>query len=328
MIFNVRNVTDELITLSEYSINISPGQTIDLLEELQLFELQQCESMMKFVVDNALIVNNGEKDLTITEASKFLHNQALAPTDRSGRPRMHQTSRPEGTTTCWMAIGDDMTNPDPTKRLGQGNPCIINHRIGEQDSPFYLDFCTMQNITYIHEGHISYSDCNFDKIECMIVPQLVTPVPATGTSFRMYNGIIIPAANDGDVDLDLNTLMKPDGGLVQVKYDETGKKTSAGFWDADWNETSHCFENLTAAPDGSGEFNIFYYEMVFSRFVVDFLVGSGSALYQSSDIDRLWHGMRLKVQTYTCGLDWQYEEIEDHPWRLTCRFTLHRERLV
>lgn len=328
MIFNVRNVTSNIISLIEYSINIQPDETIDLLEDLKLFELQNSESMMKSIVNGELIVNNGERDLTIAEASKYLHNEALSPKDRSGRPRIHQTSRPEGTTTCWMACGDNLTHEDPMKRIGQGEACIINHRIGEQDSPFYLDFCTMHNITYVHEGHITYSECNFDKIECMIVPQLVNLTPATNTNFRMYNGIIIPAAGDGDVDLDPVALMKPDGGLVQVKYDETGKKTSAGFWNVDWNSDAHSFENITAAPDGSGDFNMFYYEMVFSRFVVDFLVGSGSALYQSSDVDRLWHGMRLKVQTYTCGLDWQYEEIEDHPWRLTCRFTLHRERLV
>lgn len=328
MIFNIRNVTDTVIILTEYTVNISPNEMIDLLDTFQLHDLQVCESMIKHIVNGELVVNNGERDLSIIEASKYLHNESLAPKDISGKPRVHQTSRPEGTSTCWMAIGDDLQATDPTKRIGQGNPCIINHRIGEQDSPFYLDYCTMHNHTYVHEGHIQYTNCFFDKIECMIVPQLVSFTPTANTNFRMYNGIIIPASGDGDVQLDPEALMKPDGGLVQVKYDETGAKTSAGFWNANWNVDGHCFENLTAAPDGSGDFNMFYYEMVFSRFVVDFLVGGGSSLYQSSDVDRIWHGMRIKIQTYTCGLDWQYEEIEDHPWQLTCRFTLHREKQV
>jgi len=327
MIFNVRNICDAIVTLTEYNVVISPGQTKDLLDEITLHEIQQCESLLRAVTALQLIVNNGDRDLTVIEFSKYLYNQSLGPTDVSGKPRYHETSRPEGTVTCWSARGDDLATADHTKIISYGEPCIVNHRIGEQDSPFYLDFCTMDNTTYLHEGQISYQSCMFDEIECSIVPQLVTYTPGTNTNFQTYNGIIIPAAGDGDVDIDPGHL-QVNGGLVQVKYDETGKKTSAGFWNVDWDDANHQFVNLTAAPDGSGDYNMFYFEMVFSRFVIDYLLGNGTSLYQSADTDRLWHGFRLKIKTRTCGLDWQYEGIEDHLWQLACRFTMHRTKIV
>jgi len=326
MNIKVLNVTNEVLIIPELSINLIPNISVDLLQSFELFEIQKSATLFNFISSGSVVVNNGILNLSITDAIKYILNNDLFPTDRSGRPRMHQTSRPANTITCWMGVGDNII--DHPYSIGNGVPCIINHRIGEQDTPLYIDYMTVNNETFVHEGCVSYQNCQFDKIFCQVVPQLVSFTPASNTNFRAYNGIIIPAAGNGDVQLDQNTIVKPNGGLVQVKYDETGIKTSAGFWDATWNNTTKLFENITARPDGSGNYNLFYYEMIFSTFVIDYFIGSGNEMYECSDVDKLWHGMRLKITAQTCGLDWQYEGIEDHEWKMVFRYTLHRQRLV
>ena len=326
MIINITNVTDEIINISELSITLMPNITIDLFDTIEIYDIQKCESLFMMIANSKVIVNNGVDNLNSIRAYKYIMNESLSPTDRSGRPRFHQTSRPEGVTTCWMGVGDDMSNP--SQGFGSGTPAIVNHQIGMHDDPVYLDFMTINNATYIHEGDITYSNCMFDRISCHIVPTLVNYTSGTNTNYKSYNGIIISTDGDGDIELNPNLINQPDGGLIQVKYDETGRKISAGFWDANWNNDTLQFDNITSAPDGSGDFNLFYYEMVFSTFVIDHLIGSGSESYQSSDVDRLWHGMRIKLVTQTCGFDWVHDDIVDHDWQLCVRYTLHRQKVI
>jgi len=326
MIVNATNITEEIISLSAISINLVPNVVLDLLDSATIFELQSCSELFNYITSNNIIISDGVNQLSSISAIKYLMNESLAPTSLDGKPQIHQSSRPANTTTCWMGCGDDLASPADC--FGKGEPVVINHRIGEQDSPIYIDFLTIDNTTYIHEGHVSYGNAVFDKIYCQIVPQIVDYTSGTNTNYQTYNGIIVPAAGTGDVDLDPAKIILPNGGLVQVKYDENGTKTSAGFWNADWNSETKQFDDIAPVADGSGEYNFFYYEMLFATFVIDHLFGSGSQLYQSSDVDRLWHGMRIRVLTETCGLDWNHENIEDHDWQMTVRFTMHRTRLT
>lgn len=288
MIINAVNNTDEIISLTSLSVNLIPSISVNLLDISTVFELQNCTELFNYVTSGHIVIDDGVNQLIITDAIKYILNQSLAPISQDGKPLMHQSSRPDNTTTCWLGCGDDLTTPADC--FGKGEPVIINHRIGEQDSPIYIDFLTVNNKTHIHEGHVSYTNAMFDRVYCQIVPQLVTYSAGTNTNYQTYNGIIIPAVGTGDVDLDPIKMCLPNGGLVQVKYDEHGTKTSSGFWNADWNDDTFQFDNITAVPDGSGEYNYFYYEMIFSTFVIDHLLGGGTQLYQSSDVDRLWHG--------------------------------------
>ena len=91
------------------------------------------------------------------------------------------------------------------------------------------------------------------------------------------------------------------------------------YWNADWNSTTKEFENITAAPNGDGRYNMFAVEVSLNRFVNRIpLLHYGFQMLQSADTAELGQGMRLKATAHTWG--------EDHAWKVACALTMHRQK--
>jgi hypothetical protein len=107
--------------------------------------------------------------------------------------------------------------------------------------------------------------------------------------------------------------------LIYIPYDYDGNRTVPCFWNADWNSTTKVFENISAAPLGNGNYNMFAAEVVLSRFVNKIpVLGNGFEMMQSADADQLGQGMRLKAILNTT--------LPDHYWNVGCILTMHRAR--
>ena len=158
-----------------------------------------------------------------------------------------------------------------------------------------------------------------------IVPRVPTWEYSSGTDYNIYGGyLIIPSdGTNGTINI-TSDLTSSIGGLVYMPDDDQGNSPTA-FWNADWNTTTKEFENITPAPYGNGRYNIFAYEVNMARFINSLpLLGSGFERLQTSDVDQLGHGMRLKA-LITTHID---ENHGDHHWHMTCCITLHREHSV
>jgi hypothetical protein len=234
-------------------------------------------------------------------------------TDVSGKEMIHQTSKPLGALYFFTGEGDDVT--DVNKR-GGGTRATYKHEIGDSTmNVTYLDFNTINNRTWLHEGYLQWQGCDFDHLCLDVVPIVTTTQAGTDTNYNSYGGIIIPAEGDGTLDVTAD-LTDPQGGLVYMPTDELGI-TPPAYWNADWNDTTNEFENIAPAPAGNGRYNMFPAEVIFERFVNNMvLLGDGFIKFQTSDISEIGHGMRAKVVAETYGTD--------HDWKMAVTLVLNR----
>jgi len=237
--------------------------------------------------------------------------------DPTGKLRVHETSRPVGTFTYFTGSGDD---PDDPGDVGNGQLFTIDHHQGEEDPEIiYIDFNILDNRTYIHEGYVIWHEALFDTINLSVVtryPNYIVDSTAN-TSFELNTtyGLIVPSIS-GNVIFTEN-ILSPTGGLVYMPLNDEGTRTYS-FWNADWNSSTGLFENLTAAPFGNGEYNIFAAEIELSRFINKLpLLGTGFEKLQTADTQEIGHGMRIKLESDTYG---------DHNWKVSFVATLYRER--
>ena len=269
------------------------------------------------VLENIVHNHDGEPFISYDEV-KVVNAIKLEATNLSGKIEVHESSRTAGTTTYFTGSGDD---PNDIMDVGNGELFMLRHRIGDPMTQYlYLDFNIVENPTWIHEGYIIWKDAQFDLISFEIVPLIPTWTLSSGTNYKLYNNyMIIPAEGNGNVEI-TSDLGDPRGGLVFMPTDETGNKL-AGFWNADWNSTTKRYENITAAPSGDGDYNIFAYEIPLSRFVnKQTMIGDGFQRMQTADADELGQGMRLRVIGVTTE--------PDHDWYCGCVLTMYRVRTV
>jgi hypothetical protein len=271
------------------------------------------------IEEPTLCPNNIEHQIDSTRTHIIDESLDEGPKDRSGKPRVQQTSRKLGTGTYWTGQGDD---PSDVTSKGGGTRLNVYHKIGDT-SPLniYADFNIIENETWIHEGYVTWKNCEFDTISFEMVPVVTQIEASTNTYYNLYGGyLIVPAAGDGTIDI-VSDITDPFGGLVQVVPNDLGE-IAPGYWNADWNSSTKLFENITAAPSANGDFNMFSIEITFARFVNRIpLLGDGFMMMQSSDSDQIAHGMRFKLIAET----YDDKGIDDHDWQAACILTLHRE---
>lgn len=232
------------------------------------------------------------------------------PTDLCNKAFIHSTSKPLGFYTYFTSTGDDPA--DPTD-IGGGQFMEIKHAEGDALSQsMYIDLNVKENMTLLHEGYVAWSNADFDAVTLAIVPRITNTTPSSGTYFNSYNGVIVPAAGDGTIDVATEDIE-----LVEMTVQEGTKKRLPGYWNADYDVETHSFSNITAAPDGSGIYNMFSEEKVLNCFVNKVLfVDSGFMKLQSSDAAELGHGLRLKFTIDTRGTD--------HVWKAAVILAFHR----
>ena len=242
--------------------------------------------------------------------------------DASGKLRVHQTSRNNGTMICWTGEGDDTS--DPTL-VGGGTPLSFAYKIGQTDPLVrYIDFNLVENKTYLHEGYISWQSAELDWIDLQLVSRVTGTVAATGTTFNLYAGYLIIPAYPGTGTIQLTTdITQIDGGLVYMPLNDQGLR-GPSFWNATWDKAIQRYTNITPAPTGNGQYNMFDQEVVLAHFVRHMhLLGDGFIALNSSDTDELGSGMRLKLTA-----DTNKETTVDHDWAFACLLCLHRQKSV
>jgi hypothetical protein len=239
--------------------------------------------------------------------------------DASGKAKVHGTTRPDGTMTYFTGRGDDTSNPS---NVGGGDLFKIRHTTGEPlTQSIYADFNIAMNQTFIKEGYIIWQHADIDHITLSVVPRVpvYTHVEGANTNFRLYpaGGIIIPAAGNGDVTF-TNDILSPIGGLVFMPLTDKGIQPTA-FWNAEWDNTTKKYKNLTPAPTGNGQYNIFAAEVTLNRFVnsIPLLGDDGNLRLTSEDCSEIGQGMRFKVTTVTTN---------DHDWGVSFALTLYRTK--
>ena len=244
---------------------------------------------------------------------------SLAATNIRGKLETHESSRIPGTYTYYTGAGDD---PENVMDVGSGQMFILHHRNDDPMTQYlYLDFNTLENETWVHEGYMIWDGAQFDTITFEIVPRVTAVVPASNTYFNLYGGyLVVPAAGDGTIQV-VSDITTHSGGLVEIPIDYDGNRIAPCFWNADWNTTTKRFENISAAPLGNGKYNMFAAEVVMNRFVNRIPVyGQGFEMMQSADADKFGSGMRFRAKLET--------NSPDHYWNVGCILTMHRARSV
>jgi hypothetical protein len=238
-----------------------------------------------------------------------------------GRLRVHQSSRPEGLAIHWSGKGDDTNDPH---YFGGGENLIFHHNIGDSTSHvLYLDFNSLLNETWVHEVSLSWKNCNFDTVSVDVVPDTCLIEDSTSGNYVKYNDTILIPTTPGSGDANITSdIYEYKGGLVKkdVPSDPTVTPSSC-FWNADWDCENDKFENLTAAPNGDGNYNIFYNDnFILNRLFNEIpLLGDGSQIFNSSDADKLTHGYRIRV-TFTTA-------PPDHEWKVAATIVMHRKQV-
>lgn len=313
------NASQEIINCDAIGSTIIPNETVELINSEQLERASQSSQLITYLANGKIIANDGLRDLNLEEAVHMLAGTMIisGPRDKSGKLRVHQTSRALGTTTCFTGVGD---NRDNVSQVGGGQECIFHHSIGDPlVSEYYIDFNIAENESYIHEGYLTWKNCEYDKVTCAIVSEVTSIVPGENTNFSLYGGyLIIPAMGNGNYNL-ASDITQPRGGLVHLPLDDLGNQPTA-YWNADYNKSSHKYENITYAM-GDGQYNLFAAEIpMFQMFNKVPLLADGFQELRTSDTAQLGHGMRFKIVTETNG--------DDHDWGFAFTFVLHRVRSI
>lgn len=241
--------------------------------------------------------------------------------DRSGKLRVHQTSRKLGTMILWTGEGD---NPDIPDSVGGGEKLAISYTAGSEEPLVrYIDLNCTDNETWIHEGYITWGSALLDSIDLKIVPRVTPTVSGVGTNFAIYDNYLIvptyPGTGTVEIASDITTST---GGLVYMPLNDLGVRTPA-FWDATWNPITKRFEDIQVVPYGNGKYNMFSTEISLSHIVRSMnLIGNGFIPLNSSDVDEIGNGMRLKFTTDV------NKSVRDHDLLVACTLCLHRKKSV
>jgi hypothetical protein len=328
IIKNNYNEDFEIPDLLNYLIPASGTEIISEIFDQE--EISNSSFLIEKVAGSVFTVSNGLQDLTPLEGVHYCLHNIVETTltselrDRSGKLRVHQTSRKLGTTIMWTGEGDDQLDPHS---VGEGETLAFGHFAGDT-TPLvkYIDFNVVSNETWMHEGYITWCKCKLDTLNLSIVPRVTSTVTSNNTNYNLYGGyLIIPAVpGTGTVEI-TSDITTHSGGLVYIPNNDLDENPTA-FWNADWNTSTKRYENITAAPAGNGRYNMFSLEITIAKFVRSMpLLDSGFIALNSSDTDQLGHGIRLKMEATT---NTTISGVGDHDWSVACTLCLHRKRSV
>lgn len=314
MAIYIKNLTDTVLNIVDLNISLLLG---DKFEIKNTYILRDSSEILKRLSEAHVSLFNDLKELLGSDAIKFIYDSIdQTPKDRSGKIRVHQTARKIGTIVYFAGSGDDISNIND---IGNGEPFVFSHSSEDPNIQIkYFDFNTLLNETYFQEGYLIWEGAQFDTLSMSIVPRTVLIIETSNTNFRKHgSGIIIPAAGDGDIQID-SDISEYMGGLVYMPTNDLGEP-EIGFWDADWNNDTQKFENIRPNLHGYGKFNLFWKEVEFAKFLNKIpLLGTGFERLVSNDSDQIGHGMRLKGTIITNG--------SSHSWKVACMMCMFRDK--
>ena len=300
---------------------LQPGVPENLTDIYPLDVIGDSTSL-KYNVENGYVVvsEDGVTFMSPHQGQTYINSFVMDkdPKDRSGKTRVHQTSRKLGTRIYWTGEGDDTTNPTA---IGGGTKTSYTHSIGQEEPNIsYIDFNIAENETWLHEGYLTWKGAELDTISLELVPRITPTTVSSGTNYNLYDGyLIIPAAGDGTVQI-VSDITTHSGGLVYMPDDDLGNPPTA-FWNAEWDTTTKKYINITPAPNADGRYNMFAVEVGFAKFINNIpMLSDGFIALNSSDTDQLGQGMRLKM---TCDTN---NTVADHDWSIASIICLHRAK--
>ncbi len=311
----------EIPDLHKFMITVSGSE--NLADYFSLSELASSDNLIEKISDEDIFISNGEEILSKSDAIKFvtLHNIPYGPRDRSGKMRVHQTSRKLGLRIMWTGVGDDSTDPSS---IGGGERFTFQYNAGDADPMVkYIDFNVVENETWLHEGYITWKGGVADYLSLQLVTRPTDVVSSETGDYDLYGGyLIVPAVpGTGSIDI-ISDITTHSGGIVYIPDNDLGESPTA-FWDAEWNSSTQKYENIIPDPTGNGRYNMFATEIVLAEFVRELpLLGDGFIALNSSDTDQIGHGMRLKMLADTNN------DVPDHDWFVACIMCLHRNKSV
>lgn len=335
----IKNNHNQAYDLTDlFSYHVVASGIVTLSDYFDSYEIARSTDLAIKVAEGTFTVNNGIDDLTpiagvnhclgknidvnITSSSTSLGVDILGEyRDRSGKLRVHQTSRKLGTMILWTGEGD---NPNVPDSIGGGERLAINYVAGGSEPLVkYIDFNCTSTETWIHEGYITWYGALLDTLDLQIVNRVTSTASGIGTNYNLYGGYLVVPAVPGTGTLRVTSdITTSTGGLIYMPLNDLGVRTPS-FWNADWNPSVKRFENITAAPNGDGEYNMFATELVLSQVIRSMnLIDRGFIAMSSSDVDELGNGMRLR---FTADIN---TSIRDHDLLVACTLCLHRSRSV
>lgn len=274
--------------------------SIQFLEHTSAYDLWATDGIVTYLCD----IYKGSSDATDFESNyKSDGNVPIERRNIDGRAIKHETPRPLGTYTYFTGTDDDHTDPHAVGGDSNVTSLIWNHAIdGDNPEVVYMDFNTINNLSYVRQGDIMWEDAVNDQLSFNIVPKTTTYSGGSSTNYNLYGGyLIIPAAGDGTI-----TVADNDRVLVQNTPNEFGDMP-AGYFDADWNTSTKQFENITPNFSGTGEYNLFGAEVTLHVFMHRRnITGTGRKDCMTNDVAQLGHNMRVKILAKTVG--------DDHAW--------------
>lgn len=242
----------------------------------------------------------------------------VANLDVDNKQLVHQTSRPLAydTTTCFTGGGDVSGS---FSSVWGGEDLYIIHASGDaMTQTTYCDFNNIENPSWIHEGYLSWQNASLDSLTVDIVPSVTPWVSGVGTSFDLYAGyLVVPSAN-GSIAINPSNIK-----FVQCVMDQNTKTMQPGYWDCDYDTSTHTFNlaTLAPAPAANGAYNIFGAEIPLTRFANKIrLLNDMSILLQTSDSHQVGHGLRIRMTADTMA--------PDHDWKSCVTLTMHRNKTV
>ena len=322
MILIVKNSSSVIVSLNDLGISIPPYSSKDLSIRSNA-EIEASNDLLLFFANSTLVANDGTRDLSATDAIRYVLGQSIEPRDWSGKIFYHPTARPFGTKVHFTGTGD---YADIISDIGSGTEIEYHHKIGDPlEYPIYIDLNTIANMTHIQEGYLQWIDAFCDRITVEFVPIVVSVIPGENTPylFDPTKPILLPSefvGGNGNVAIvnQSNEVVLPSKSLVQALPNEKGVKPPA-FWNADYNSETGLFENITPSLEGIGDYNIFHIEYQLARFANRVgMLGSNVLAFHTDDSDPIPHGSRIKITFETCH--------EDHEWVALINFKLHREK--
>lgn len=323
------NTNDTHVITDLFNFEVTASGTVVLSDYFKQTEISESDVLIDKIASSVFTVNDGEEDLSVSDGVKYC-TAALSHInidgeyrDRSGKLRVHQTSRKLGTVILWTGEGDDPTNPSS---VGSGESLSFVYTAGQSDPlTKYIDFNTVENETWMHEGYITWDGCYLDTLDLKVVPRVTSTVTSSGTNYNLYGGYLIVPAVPGTGTIDITSdITTSSGGLVFMPRNDLNEPSTA-YWNAEWDTTNKRFINISAAPSGDGEYNMFAVEVDLAHFVRRMpLLNAGFIALNSSDTDELGHGMRLKMVADTNTST----DIGDHDWAVACTMCLHRAKTV
>lgn len=289
----------------------STAGTVWRVVEMDQSEKDAVEAAIPVQEPQSVVIDSYKEGIT---QDVHLHDEFR---DSGGRLRVHQTSRKSGLAIHWTSVGDDRDQPT---MFGSGNHLSYEHKIGDTTSEIvYVDFNGLLNESWIHEVVLTWSQCHLDLVTVDIVPDACTVMDSTAGNFTRYEAILLPAVpGTGDCDLASDVLAYHGGLVAKDNPSDPDEPITPAFWNADFNQETGRFENLTAAPAGDGTYNIFHEERVLNRTFNEIqLLQGGFQVFNSSDTDQLTHGLRLRVEFKT--------HLPDHDWTVSGILVMHRK---